>query len=72
MLSNDRRAVGFDSSQLGLRDASIGEEEDWNEGAGCAMGEGLRIDEGVKLLRLRTALHTLKLSPQSSSGESHY
>ena len=33
--------------------------------------KGGGVDKGVKLLRLRTALHTLKLTPQNSFGESH-
>ena len=31
---------------------------------------GLKV-VGVKLLKLRTTLHTLKLSPQNNSGEPH-
>ena len=38
------------------------------EGGGGGNGG---LTEGIKVLRLRTALHTLKLSPQNSFGESH-
>ena len=39
MLPNDRRAVGFSSSQLGLRDASI-DRSVWGGGRGGSWGGG--------------------------------
>ena len=42
----------------------------WEEGK-SVFGGARAVTEGVKLLRLRTNLHTLNLSPQNSFGESH-
>ena len=80
LLSNDRRAVGFGSNQLRLRDASIGGGGVWvikrrgkreskvgkaGEGDPNRQGAGERglrgvTGGGVKLSRLRTALHIIE------------
>ena len=43
----------------------------WRRVEVCLRVRERAVTEGVKLLRLRTNLNTLKLSPQNCFGESH-
>ena len=82
LLSNDQREVGWSwhastSGVIGMGEregSSEGERKDW-EGATRGgpnrqkeVGRG-SVEGGVIFLRLRTALHSMKLSPRNSFGE---
>ena len=69
--SNDRRAVGFGRSQLRSKDAIIKGKVIWvSRGVHMVGWFGSGLDQGWELLRLRTILGNMSLSPQNSLVES--